>query len=131
MQKVKIVRAECWYNDYHEVDKTLLYPVSEDWEEMEDSDVEELRQHIRHANTKMNGGSQYVLVMYNEKTKHEVFKKASQFLEDRKKEQEKREKEKLRIAAAKAEKKKLNAAKLLERKRREVEKLEAELKKKN
>lgn len=125
MPKVKIIkeytRTYLDYDDYSSM--SVLYPCTEDWEEVDQDTIDKLKSQLYRANMRrdMNKEGHFHLIEYSEEyTPELIFKLASEWL----KEQEvKTEKERLKREADK--KKKEEQA--LERKRKQLEKLKKEL----
>ena len=124
MPKVKIIKEYTTYYDYDDYSSTsVLYPYTEDWEEVDQETIDKLKSSMYKANMKrdINKDGHFRLVEYSEEyTPELIFKLASEWL----KEQEAiAEKERLKNEAAK----KKREEQALERKRKQLEKLKKEL----
>jgi hypothetical protein len=120
MKKVKVIRSEynlSSYDDYHSTN--ILFPATEDWDEVTDVECEEIREAIRYANMSQRNG-QYFLVEYSDTTVADVFKSAKAFRDKMEKDRKKEEK-------AREDAKRKRDEKALERKRKQLEKLKKEL----
>jgi hypothetical protein len=121
--KVKIMRSAQvidTYDDYYT--RSVFYPVSGDWDEVDEQERVKLFEAIAYANSQPGNRDkgQYFLVEYSDDFKEEVFADAHDFLEKQRKAQERDEKRK-------AEEKARRDAKAQERKRKQLEKLKREL----
>jgi hypothetical protein len=117
MRKVKVIKSKYRSYDYDN-DETIFYPVSGDWEEVDDKKYAEIVEAVQYANSKVRD-DWYFLVEYSETTMDEVFQSATAFKEEMRKKQEKEEKRK------EAERKK-RQEKALERKKKQLERLKKE-----
>lgn len=118
--KVKIISCESYLYDWHEYEnRNVFFPITSDWEEVDENEKQEIEEAIRYANS-LQSKKKYYLIEYYDGIKTEVFEKASQFkkqLNKRKQDEEKR----------KAEAKLKKEASALNRKKKQLEKLKREL----
>jgi superfamily II RNA helicase len=119
MRNVKILKSthHIDYDGYYQ--SALFHPVAGDWEEVSDDEYNDIQEAVRYANQKAHG-FRYVLIEYSEDTNDQVFKAASDFKKQMKKEKEKEEK-------AREDAKRKRDEKAQERKRKQLEKLKKEL----
>jgi hypothetical protein len=119
--KVKIIKTSSYIYDNYEA-RNSLWPVTADWEVVDDKTRAEMADAIRYANGKIKDGSVYTLLEYSEddSTKNEVFKLASDFIKRQKRDREKEE-------TRKAEAKRKRDDSALARKKKQLEKLQKEL----
>lgn len=122
MRKVKIIKSTIYvdtYDDYYT--RNVLYPAAGDWQEVDDAEYEEIRMAVQHANkNKKNHDGVYVLVEYSDEISTEVFTSARNF-------KEKILRQKAREEKKKAEAKAKREATARDRKKKQLEKLKAEL----
>lgn len=119
--KIKIIKIYDDYDSYRDYANSIFYPVTEDWEEVTQQKISEIRDAIQYANSDYkNVDGRYVLIEYGDSLTAEVFKKASDF-------KIKMQKQKEKEARIQAEAKAKRDEKALSRKIRQLEKLKKEL----
>lgn len=120
--KVKVICVHSRYvSDIDDDCVDVLYPVSEDWEEMTRKEINDLSRSIYYANIEVKGetGKTYVLIEYSENTKEEVYKLASDFHIAQEKRQIAAEKKKTDAKALRAIRMKSRKLEQLERLKKE------------
>ena len=119
MRKVKIIKSNYGIDSYEDTN-SVLYPCTEDWEEVNDTEYEEIRQAVAYSNLRRNTNSYYMLIEYSDEVNSEVFRRAANFVAAQQKEKELLEKRKEDAKLKREEKN-------VERKRKQLEKLKKEL----
>ncbi len=122
-RKIKILRTTGQDSCYECEGKSYLYPVTTDWEEVDNEEYHRVRMNLYKANENNRRGDEvgyYILVSYSEEITLDFFKDVEDFNKKIEAEETKREK-------AKANVKKKREATALERKRKQLAKLKKEL----
>lgn len=121
VRKVKVIRGDRaidTYDDYYT--RSIFFPASGDWEEMNNQEYMDLQEAVRYANMQSRDGSYYFTIEYTENMIEDVFQSASDF------KRKMREREKKENERKEAERRRRDE-KAKERKRKQLEKLKREL----